>query len=176
MRKGSLPISGILVALMAIAMQHPGDAWAQAGAYTVTNSRLLRPSARYMHVVRRGVADPAAVVSREVAEQPVHEHLVEVRMINTTVWLDPQKQYIRRGSHYKIDHNHSIPAAARLARSLLAGQAHTVWGSGHLSEPAPQVFQPQMILLKPQFEHAPKARPKAEPKTKDTPLFASAGD
>ena len=141
-------------------------------AHPVTHSRPIR--SRTARVVTRHVVDSAAVVSRELSDQPVHPHLIEVRVVNTTVWLDPDKDYIRQG-FYKIDENHHIPAAQRLARSMRAPRARTYWGSEPGAFGPSRTIRPYMILMKPQFKHAaPPFPPKIKVDRKGSPKLAAA--
>ena len=80
---------------------------------------------RQVHLVERAVTNSAAVVSRELAEQPVHEHLVEVRVVHTTIYLDPEKNYIRQ-NQYRIDEDHHILKALRLHAALSAKPARVI--------------------------------------------------
>ena len=139
-------------------------------------------------VIERLVVAPEAVVSRQLAEQPVHPHLIEVYVKGrtpsfgsrgaATIWLDPDVNYYREpGSPVHLDQNHLILRAQRLARSLRARGAYTVWGSERASKPTPRVFRPHMILLEPQFKHAPKQKlPELRTIPDKHPLLASAED
>ena len=156
------------------AVMCPSDLLAvnRPGAHAVTHSRPIR--ARIARMVTRHVADPNASVSRELSEQPVHPHLIEVQVVNTTIWLDPEKDYIRQG-FYKIDENHHIPAAQRLARSLRAPGARTYWGSHAGTHDSARTIRPFMILMKPQFRNAPlPARPQQVPDRKRNAKLAFA--
>ncbi len=140
-------------------------------AHAVTHSRPIR--SRTARVVTRHVVDRAALVSRDLSEQPVHPHLIEVQVVNTTIWLDPDKDYIRQG-FYNIDENQHVPAAQRLALSLRAPRARTYWGSRSRAYDSQHTIRPFMILMKPQFRNAPMpARPQQRPDRKRNAKLAS---
>ncbi len=154
------------------AVMSPSDLLAanRPGAHAVTHSRPIRT--RTAQAITRHVVDSASVVSRELSDQPVHPHLIEVQVVNVTVWLDPEKDYIRQG-FYKIDENHHIPAAQRLAWSLRAPRARTYWGSNSGTYDSQRTIRPFMILMKPQFRNAPlPARPQQIPARKRKPKLA----
>ena len=137
-------------------------------------------------LIQRRVVAPEAVVGRQLAEQPVHPYLIEVFVKGrtpsfgsrggATIWLDSDvNYYLEPGSPLHLDQNHMIQRAQRLARSLRARGAYTVWGSARETRPTLRVFQPHMILMKPQFKHAPKQKlPNLGPNSDKNPLFASA--
>ncbi len=79
-------------------------------------------------VINPPIARPAAVVTRDLAEQPVYEHLVELRINNTTVLIDPEQDYIHK-PWGGMDENLSIAQAARIARSITARRATIVRSS-----------------------------------------------
>jgi hypothetical protein len=167
---------GVAVVLPVLAFAGAAEARPGTRSYTVTHSRPGRAAVRGTQVITRRVVEPAATVGRQLSEQPVHPHLIEVRVVNATVWLDPDKDYIRQG-HYKIDENHHIPAAQRLARSLMALPARTYWGSMDSQSALVNGVKPHMILMKPQFRHAPAPKPDRSEQERDgkkQPKMASA--
>jgi hypothetical protein len=102
-------------------------------------------------VVIRPLADapaPAALVDRALAEQPVHPYLIEVRLVNTTVYLDPQADYQHKrvGS---LDENHFILRAQRLYQSLGGEPARVIYGSRARRPLAGGPGGPAVVLLKP---------------------------
>ena len=140
-------------------------------AHAVTHSRPIRTHTA--RVIEQHVLDPAAAVSRELSDQPVHPYLIEVRVVNTTVWLDSEKDYIRQG-FYKIDENHHIPAAHRLARSRRAPRARTSWGSYTGGSDSQRTIRPYMIFMESQFKNTPRpAMPLLVPDRKRIPKLAS---
>jgi len=114
-----------------------GTAVAWAGGYgdarIVRNDQLTRPvthrfnenSVLHLGVVQRPVTQSAALVSRALSDQPVHEYLVEVNVVNTTIYLDPQKDYYRQGQ-YRIGEDHHILRALRLHAALTARPARVI--------------------------------------------------
>ena len=112
---------------------------AEAGtAYVVTNHSTVRASpitshhhvrrrhSRRIYVVQRKVVEPSAVVSRELAEQPVYQHLAEVQIGNATpILLDTEKNYYRQGVNC-IDDNQFLVRAQRLHRHLNRKGAYVV--------------------------------------------------
>lgn len=75
-------------------------------------------------VVIRPVVEPAAVVDRELSEQPVLPHLAEVNVNTLTVLVDPQACYARPTGG--IDINHTIRQAQRLHGDATARRARVV--------------------------------------------------
>jgi hypothetical protein len=129
-------------------------------------------------VVRR-VVEPAAVVSRAVAEQPVFAHLAEVRVGVTSVLVDPKVNYLddEPGS---IDAQHSIVKAQRAYMARQAAPTRVIRG-GAVREYESGVLgvMPRAILLKPNFldgrpggERQMPAVPR--PANKDAKLMAAA--
>ena len=156
MQRGIVASSWVIVALGAT-MVPAVVAIAQDCAYTVTANGQVWSAAHGVRVITQQVAVLATTVSCALGDQPVHPHLIEVQVVNTTIWLDLKKDYIRQG-HYKIDENHFIPAAQRLARSLRAGHAYTIWGSQRQVQERSKTIHPHMILMKPKFRHLPQPR------------------
>ncbi len=95
---------------------HTARPSAQVTRYTV-NGGNARTSP--VTLVQRQVAEPAAVVSRELSQQPVHPHLIELKVAQTTTYIDPAKDYQFQNGN-PIDQNHSILRAQRLHAALNA--------------------------------------------------------
>ena len=89
---------------------------------------LSGPGKYTYQVIAPPIAAPAAVVTREIAEQPVYQHLVEFRINNTTVLIDPKKDYIHK-PWGGMDENLSIARAARIARSITAMRSRIIRSS-----------------------------------------------
>lgn len=114
-------------------------------------------------VIERSVVEPAALVSRELAEQPVWPHLIEVFLFGegqrqtSTIYLDPYEDYEHQGE-LVLDDNHFINRAQRLARKLRTPGAR-VLSNPFIGPPVEQMMEvkPHMIL------EAPDAQP-ATPK------------
>jgi len=118
---------------------------------TAANTRVLPQ----VVVIERHVVEPAAVISRELAQQPVHPHLIEVFIFgegqqgSSTIYLDPDVDYINQG-YLKLDEGHSINRAQRLARSLRGRPGMIVYGSRQAAPEAKtsSVIKPHMIIEK----------------------------
>ncbi len=88
--------------------------------------RLYTPVKRRVWVVRRQHSGTSVVTSARLKQiQPSHREPIAVRVVNSTIYLDPQADYIRQGEH-RIDANHYIPTAQRLYRSLNARPARII--------------------------------------------------
>jgi hypothetical protein len=155
----SLPLGGCMIlsaALVAAAVADPGAQPAPAGVMVVpvashTDTRL----------VYRTVVEPAAVVDRALAQQPVMTHLVEVRIVNTTTFLDPAEDYsvkhfagrgVSRTGHTtlaRIQQQHAgrTAAPAQVVRPAPTPQA-----------PA-QPIRPTMIFMRRPHLHEPEPAP-----------------
>ena len=94
-------------------------ALANNGPATVTRHDIRTNTGQsHVHVVTRPVVEPAATVSRELAEQPVHPYLIEVQMGTTRIMLDPEKNYHNKPGPGYLDQNHSILKAQSRAIGL----------------------------------------------------------
>lgn len=80
-------------------------------------------------VVTRSVADPAAVVSRELAVQPTWTHKIELQVANTTVYLDPHDADL----HMRL---------RRLGRGHSFIKAVEMWAASHGATPARVIQSP----------------------------------
>ncbi len=158
-------------------------AFADQPAYLVTaDSVVARPAVTHHAVngrnatstaviVQRRVAQPAAVVSRSLAEQPVHPYLIEVRLANTTtVYLDPDRDYQYQNGN-PIDTNHTLLQAQRLGRELNNPGVTIVRNERAADETQSMVradeIQPRAILQappRPRKDHQPQNAPESQPK------------
>lgn len=159
-----------------------GEAYgaSQPGAYVVTRDTPAHtaagPQVRQLRVdpqrdgsaelIVRRVVEPAAVVPRELADQPTFTHLAEVRVGAQTILVDPKLDDLS-----KLHPDHDIrkavrqfvsppPARARVIRGLGAGEAR-----GHAPEP---VIVPRAVIYRPDaLGPAPMPRPKGLPEVFD---------
>ena len=168
MQRGCPTAATALFVALGAALIAPGDAVAGGRVHTVsggtdrdTEYTLVHPSARRMSIIERRVVKPAATVARPMSEQPVHPDLFEVRIVHTTVWIDPDKEMIRN-VRYRIDHNHAIPAAQRLAHSLRGGGAYTATAPRDNGDP-PRMSEIRRILLPAPGPRTPELAPRAVP-------------
>lgn len=128
---------------------------ARARAYQVDPD-----SVRRVQIITRQIVEPSAVVSPELSDQPVHPHLIEVRVVNLTIYLDPDADYLHQG-YSSIDDKHFIIEAQRLYRSLNAKPARVIWGRDHVTRPDPQAtIEPIVILRAP--PNTPASKPQFE--------------
>jgi hypothetical protein len=132
-------------------------------AHAQTSERLVHQHSDNVRVVQRQVAAPAAVVSRDLEEQPVYTHLVELKVNNVTTYIDPKVDYVNRTGPGGLDRNHSIVRAQLVAPQESAKATHVVRGTGHDPRAAARVPQPVMIITKPKVDPAPQ---KADPNDK----------
>jgi len=119
-----------------------------AGVRVITGHDLRQGEQSRVTVVTRPVAVPAATVSRELSQQPVHPHLIEVRYVNTTLYLDPNADYIHQGVN-RIDDNHSLVKAQRLGRSLRAKGVTVIYGSPQRAALDPMNIEPRAVIMRP---------------------------
>jgi len=142
-----------------------------AGAAPVETHWLYPSGGAPVGVVLRQTACGAVTISRRLAETPTRPYLVEVRVGQTTVYLDPCKDYIRQGTNL-IDANQYIPRALSLWRSLVTSRAQIVMPGDRPAAEARcgKVPVPRAIFLKPEAprkaEPAP-GEPKSRPQTHD---------
>jgi hypothetical protein len=133
-----------------------------------------------VYIVTRQVVAPSAVVSRELREQPVYTDLIELKVVNTTIMIDPDEDYIHQSTN-AIDDKQFIPTAQRLYRSLTAKKAHVIWGKESTKRDAHALdIQPIMIIRpdfkndgsSPRMEKTPDSmEPSAPVKSKMNPLL-----
>lgn len=140
-----------------------GDGRLSSKSESATHPRLLP----YVVVIERPVVVPDAVVSRGLANQPVHPHLIEVFLLgegqkgSSTIFLDPNEDYEHQGS-LVLDQDHSINRAQRMARKLRARGPMVIRGLGNRANQrttTPSV-RPNFIIEKPGGVIRPKVRPK----------------
>lgn len=142
MRRGFPNAATALFVALGAALFAPGDAVA---GYSVTVVRgeasrhatahtLVQPSSRRVTAIERRVAEPAATIGQALSQQPVHPDLCKVRIVHTTLWLDPDENYIQN-MRCRFDHNHAIPAAQRLACSLRQQGVYAVRGRAEIATP-----------------------------------------
>ncbi|MEX0887483.1 MAG: hypothetical protein WD009_13695 [Phycisphaeraceae bacterium] len=153
-------LAAAAIALAAAAMALPatsaqGAEWPtseRSRAYVVTRDAPDRPSprdvhrvaiepvdARASHVVFRPVVEPAATVSRALAEQPTFLHLAEVRLNQTTILVDPEKP-LRR-----LDESHEIRRAQRMFLSRQALPARVI-RPPHASQPRAERLPRDLVV------------------------------
>jgi len=113
-----------------------------------------------VQIVTRRVVEPAATVSRALSEQPVRPHMVELRIADRTTFFDPQAEHLQP-RRFRIDENHTIIRAQRLANSLNARPVTVIYGSDAAAERNLEP-QPHIILLKPDYLR-PAPRPRSLP-------------
>lgn len=108
------------------------------------------PASHVEHVVTRSVVEPAAVVSRGLAMQPVHPHLIEVKIDHSTIYLDPQVDYLRQDRYSIMPKNYLTMALQR--HSKMAASMNRIVRNplAHGMQREVQV-QPRMIILKPDY-------------------------
>jgi hypothetical protein len=106
-------------------------------------------------IVQRPVVEPAATVSRALAQQPVWPDLVEVFMLGegsggaSTIYLNPDVDYENQGN-MRLDRNHFINRAQRTANQLRRRPARVIWGAQHTQPTSAPAVAPAFILERPQ--------------------------
>lgn len=121
-----------------------------------TDAHHTKTASHRLHVpVKRRVwvaSRPADTAARVVTQwSGVHEDkssTVLVRVVDTTICLDANTDYLRQGEN-RIDQNHFIPAAQRLHHSLNAEPAKIVRNHDAHRTHSRSLIHPSMILLKP---------------------------
>lgn len=101
-----------------------------------------------VYVVTRPIVEPAATVSRALSEQPVRPFMIEVKIVNTTTFLDPLTDLQYQGVG-KIDDDHSLLKAQRLGRAMMSSGVMTYRGRAVEPALAGGAPTPSMILMKP---------------------------
>ncbi len=140
----------MIIALVHIVCLAP-LATAEAG----TNGKAHRMGNRRVWVYTPAVK-PARVITKSTGAYADRAEQIKVRVIDTTVYLDADADYIR-GEENRISANHYIPAAQRLYHSLNAKPARIVQNSRAVEHFDIPVMQPRMIFLKP--NHLRRQRP-----------------
>ena len=166
--------SAALCAVAATAMGEPVIHRAGGGQLTVEHAIHHVPTRHAYVVTRHWVVAPAAVIGRELAEQPTYSHLVELRLVNTTVLIDPKENY-QRQNVFQVDENQFLVKAARLANSLRKGKARIVRrpDATGVMQSEKQQFVPIMVIPKPRPD-APAIPSVPAPAENDKPLIARA--
>lgn len=123
--------------------------------------QLQVPVKRRVWVASRPGADPAAITSRPMGLHTHTADLVAVRVVNTTIYLDPNADYTHQGEH-RIDSDHTIVAAQRLYRSLNAKPARVIRkdpSHRHRVTAAAGLIVPRAVITKPSGKQpSPKAK------------------
>ena len=104
-----------------------------------------------VRIVTRAVHEPAAVVSRALAVQPVWPHLIELEVANSTVYLDPQSEDLKLQLH-RLGRGHSFRKAyEKWASQHHPNGARVIAGKNYRrpDRAAALRIQPRMILQKP---------------------------
>ncbi len=119
-------------------------------AQVVRSSASTLPGSRVSYIVTRGIVEPAAIVSRQLANQPVYTHLAEVQVDHATVYIDPDVDYRRQNRHMVMPDNHWLMEAQRAQNVVAAKQRSRIVTNpnGVHGGPHPYV-SPRMIILKP---------------------------
>ena len=96
---------------------------------------------------------------------------MEVRIGQTTVYLDPYKDYLRQGTNL-IDANQYIPRAQRLWHTLVMSQAQLILPRDYQPDEtrSAKLPQPRVIFMKPdaQPKGAPApGEPRSQPKVSE---------
>jgi len=165
MRRGFPNAATALFVALGAPLFAPGDAVA-GSSVTVVRSEALRDATAHTLVHRsvtaleRRGAEPAATIGQALSQRSVHPGVYEVRIVYTTLWLDPDENYIQN-MRCRIDHNHAIPAAQRLACSLRQQGAYTVRGRAEIAPPrSATLIRPMRLPLPTHREQVPDNRSK----------------
>ncbi|MBI1338388.1 MAG: hypothetical protein GC164_15710 [Phycisphaera sp.] len=103
------------------------------------------------YVINRNIVDRSSVVSRSLSEQPVRPHLIEVRVVNQTIYLDPKSEDFQEMLR-RLPANHSIRQAFAVWSAQVNNGARIVTNNpNETGDMAMGVTNPQplMILEKP---------------------------
>ena len=155
----TIATAGAALALPLVAADAYGSG--QPGAYVVTRDASAQPAAgpqvRHVSVdpqreftaelVVRRVVEPAAVVPRELAEQPTFTHLAEVHMGIQNIYVDPKRDDLS-----KLHPDHDIRKAVRRFQTRPPGTAQVIWGShaeGVRGEGPQPVVRPRAVIYRP---------------------------
>ena len=134
-------------------------------------ARVVRSKAHRVHTphkrrvwvaVRQPAQEPVTTVHHLPRFDVPQRELVEVQLIQTTIYIDPNADYLSQGNG-RMDANGIIPTAQRLYRSLSAKPARII-----VRQDAPRtirrlrssVIRPHMIMMKPQHLHKPNQKKK----------------
>ena len=113
----------------------------------VTHHNLNTHGSGLASVIQRRVVDPDVVVGAALSRQPVHDHLIEVQVGHTTVYLDPSRDYARQHRNVTLTHRNYIAAAIQKHQSLTCGGVKLIRGIDHTRQMRSRVIFPKMILL-----------------------------
>ena len=129
----------------------------------VTSHALNTNGSSLVSVTQRGVVDPAVVVDAALSRQPVHEHLIEVQVGHTTVYLDPSRDYTRQRRNATMTQNNYITAAIQKHQRLTRCGVKLIRGADHAARVKSRKVYPRMILLPRPDLGWPKSSPKRTP-------------
>ncbi|MCC7408712.1 MAG: hypothetical protein IT442_11620 [Phycisphaeraceae bacterium] len=120
-------------------------------------------------VVPRAASATYVINGRSDLSAP-RPRLIDVRLVNITVQLDPTRDYLRQG-YGLIDEQCFIPQAQSLWQSIMLNKASVVRRADVLPPLAP-LPQPRAIILKPGFlmPDEPKDQGPVEPKETMNPM------
>lgn len=108
----------------------------------------LSPDRERILIIQRPVVEPAAVVSKELSQQPVYTHVAYVQVVNTPITVDPDDNFRRKTGG--IDEHHYLREAQRQFRNAQAKPARVYWGArARVHRPQPLTIAPRAILLQP---------------------------
>lgn len=106
---------------------------------------------------------PEVAVSRELAAQPVHPWMAQIRSVTQTTYIDPLQPLDRTGTINRLDSNHSLVRAQRLHLSLtgvtnsdlaelsnasLDTQPRSYGGSNSATLSSPPLIQPSIGVVR----------------------------
>jgi len=145
--------AAMVCSMIAVGFVSPANAACSDQDHEVSSKayRLYTPVKRRIWIAGRTAAPITSIRTQPRFHTPQRD-LVEVQLINTTIHIDPNADYIRQGE-YRVDANSSIPAAQRLYRSLMAKPSRIIRRADAdqpkrmVSRP---VFRPHAIMMRPQ--------------------------
>ena len=112
------------------------------------------------------VVEVSSMTHRPMRLQATDATRVAVRVVNTTIYIDPNADYIHQGAN-RVDANGIIPAAQRLFRGLNAKPARIIRRADmdrpSASETTSRPVVPHMILMKPPHLTEPRHKSKKIP-------------
>ena len=143
-------VTGVLLAGLGVftASAQAGEMVVTGRDATVRAHRVYSPVKRRVWVSSRLAARPASIVSKPMNLDTHHDDLIEVRVVNTSIYIDPNADQMHQGEN-RIDENHHIPAAQRLYRSLNAKPARIITRNDHRRQAPQPRTRPSMILMRP---------------------------
>ena len=101
------------------------------------------------HLINAPIVAPGAVVGRGLEQQPTYAHLVELRVNNTTVLVDPAKNYTDK-PWGGLDEDHFLAEAQRMAAPIAAERVRVVRNPrAELLREREQPIRPRAILHRP---------------------------